>query len=151
MIVDEMSLVEVTVAALRASFGDTASVSAAERVIDGKPASAPRGVAYAVVYASPGQLGPTRYAEVYRRLVWTFQVVCVGYTPEQCRWAVGRVRSALTGVRLASGLTKTSEVASGPELTSGPAGDVRVSATLNFSLRGTRQAFAQVNSGGGAG
>ena len=73
-----------------------ALVGAGLTVGDGvAPASVPSTGIYVVVYFDPGQALSESLADARTDFALSFQVTCVGTTPEKCRWATQRTRVAL--------------------------------------------------------
>ena len=111
-----------------------ASLGSAGQVLDGTGDGAPVGAGYAIFYDTPGRITPDRYGAVHSKWRWIFRFMCVGHTPDQCRWTTRRVRAALSGVRLDPTLAPIAEDGSGPMLVDGPEGDRRFSQTLIYVL-----------------
>ena len=71
----------------------------------GAPALVPANGIYAAVYFDPGQSLPESLADQRTDFALSFQITCVGPTPEKCRWATQRTRAALHGLLTVAGRT----------------------------------------------
>ncbi|MFE2140183.1 hypothetical protein ACFXA3_00185 [Streptomyces sp. NPDC059456] len=69
------------------------------------PASVPSTGIFAVVYFDPGQSLTESLADQRTNFSLSFQVTCVGPTPEKCRWAAHRARMALYAPLAVAGRT----------------------------------------------
>lgn len=81
----------------------------------GAPASIPATGIYAALYFDPGQSISESLADQRTDFALSFQVTCVGPTPEKCRWAAQRARMALHAP-----LTVAGRTARRPEELGGP-------------------------------
>ncbi|MFD5509024.1 hypothetical protein ACFWIB_14775 [Streptomyces sp. NPDC127051] len=71
----------------------------------GAPPSVPATGVYAALYVDPGQSLPESLADQRTNFALSFQVTCVGPTPEKCRWAAQRARMALHAPLAVAGRT----------------------------------------------
>lgn len=71
----------------------------------GAPASVPATGIYAALYFDPGQSISESLADQRTDFALSFQVTCVGPTPEKCRWAAQRARMALHAPLTVAGRT----------------------------------------------
>lgn len=69
------------------------------------PATVPTNGIYVVVHFDPGQALPESLADARTDFALSFQVTCVGPTPEKCRWATQRTRMALHAPLAVAGRT----------------------------------------------
>ncbi|MCY0928305.1 hypothetical protein OTB20_19310 [Streptomyces sp. H27-H1] len=69
------------------------------------PAPVPSTGIYVVVYFDPGQALTESLADARTDFTLSFQVTCVGPTPEKCRWATQRTRTALHAPLAVAGRT----------------------------------------------
>lgn len=91
---------------------------------------------YVCLYTSAGQVQRDRYQQASSQVLWQVTVVACATTEDGLRACTQTVRDALTDAVLdpSPAASQLSEVAAGPRLKTGPAGDQRLSQTLIYQL-----------------
>ncbi|MGN8636800.1 MULTISPECIES: hypothetical protein [Bacillati] len=113
---------------------DLAARIPALTVYDGEPPATPPG-RYVCLYYDTGLESERRICAPSAHIRVDVSAVCVARTRPGVRDAVTIVRTALNRCQPFGADSAMVEESSGPLVTEGPAGDVRMSATLVFTVR----------------
>lgn len=114
-----------------------AKLGATEIVLyDGEPDDTTLPGVYVCLYTGAGQVQKDRYSDTSDRVLWQASLVCCATVDDGLRFCVQTVRDALVGIVIdpSSAASRFSEIAAGPRLKSGPAGDQRLSQTLIYQM-----------------
>lgn len=104
---------------------------------EGEPSTTPSGM-YASVTGEAGLSVPHRAGTRAHWVDDVARVMLIARTPDGRRAAIEQARDALQGAVLIPGSTPLTEVVSGPDLSGGPTGDIRLTATLTYRTRRPR-------------
>ena len=103
--------------------------------VDGEPDDPLPGL-YVCLYTSAGQVQSDRYSDTSDRVLWQASLVCCATTEDGLRDCTQTVRDALVDsvIDPSPAASRLTEIATGPRLKTGPAGDQRLSQTLIYQL-----------------
>lgn len=103
---------------------------------DGEPPATPPTGLYVCLYTGAGMPRRDRYSDTTDRILWQATLVCCATTEDGLRSCTQTVRDTLEQSMAdpSPAASRLTEIAAGPRLKTGPAGDQRLSQTLIYQL-----------------